>query len=363
MHKYRPCQLQGHTHNTGCMQPVVLIATASMQCATGCCMCTTRYWRPPGSGAAQCMWALAIYIAMFSEGWQAVLRAAEVEVRPQAVPSCVSGPAALESQVLPAPAPAPRELPAPWQPNGKVKCPLQNQIIRLLSYAPVFKHGNGEFHDWHMVKGMLSSDLQAQLPSDMEQFFNRLQCQYTDFQYKMDGNEASKVAFTKVPSTLPRSRNYVTERVMQFCRAHKVRRVSIKDMILYADPDGVYDHKPEHFIELISKDPDRCVLVPSADPWQVEIIVRDHVELALAGSRKHQAGYLEAHASTRKRARASWPSEVQQSGSFGCVLSADRKRIQLPAEQFDSPAGSMSSSANFEQMPVPKLVKSVCTMT
>ena len=256
---------------------------------------------------------------------------------------------------------APTEPVPPWAPHGKVKSPLQAQIIRLLSYAPVFNYGNGEFHDWHMVHGMLSEDLQRLLPSNMEDFFHALQVNYPDFAFKMDGSAPAKVAFTRQQPLAPKARNYVTERVMTFCRAHGVRQATMKDMINFADPTGVYNHQPAHFIEYIKTDPARCTLVNHSDPWQVTVVVHEHVILEAGRTRKQRWKDSQEDSELRKRHRGSLPGKTLEHDPCTAPRAPRQQVIQV---QDDPPCAGMvpAREVNGNQLPMPKLMATQVTM-
>jgi len=256
---------------------------------------------------------------------------------------------------------APTEPVPPWAPHGKVKNPLQAQIIRLLSYAPVFNYGNGEFHDWHMVHGMLSEDLQRLLPSNMDDFFQALQANYPDFAFKMDGSAPAKVAFTRQPPVAPKARNYVTERVMTFCRAHAVRQATMKDMINFADPTGVYNHQPAHFIEYIKADPARCTLVNHPDPWQVTVVVHDHVILEAGRARKQRWKDSQEDSEFRKRPKRSLPGKTTEHEP---CTSRRPPRQEVIEVQDDPPSAGMlpAREVNGNQLPMPKLMATQMSM-
>jgi hypothetical protein len=239
---------------------------------------------------------------------------------------------------------------------------MQSQIIRLLSYAPMFKHGNGEFHEWEMVKAMLDRDVQQTLPVNMGEFMQSMKLHYVDFDYKMDADKVVMVAFTKSCPPEPRARNYVTERVMQYCRAHGVRHATISQMIEFADPHDVYKHKPEHFIDLIKRDTARCYLEPhESDPSLVQVHVHPHVSLMASSARKQSRAGHELDRYGHKRARTMQQNvHPRDIGTPELVAAPNSGTCRGTPIICQPELGSASSNAS--QLPVPLLQKTIRSM-
>ena len=249
----------------------------------------------------------------------------------------------------------------PWAPHGKVKNPVQAQIIRLLSYAPVFHYGNGEFHDWAVVQNMLSQELQDMLPADMDDFLQDTQVNYPDFAFKMDGSTPAKVAFTRQPPLAPRARNYVTERVIAFCRAQGVRQATMKEMIDFADPSGVFHHQPADFIEFIKADRTRLQLVDHADPWQVTVAVQDHVILVPGHYRKQGWKGSQEESESRKRRRGDVPLKPVERKPRTANFSIHQGIIDIPDDPLAA-AMAPASEVNGNQLPMPTLIATQMSM-
>jgi len=249
----------------------------------------------------------------------------------------------------------------PWAPHGKVKNPVQAQIIRLLSYAPVFHYGNGEFHDWPVLKNMLSQELQDMLPANMDDFLQDMQVSYPDFAYKMDGSTPAKVAFARQPPLAPRARNYVTERVMTFCREKGVRQATMKEMIDFADPSGVFHHQPADFIGFIKADCTRFQLVHHADPWQVTVALQDHVILVPRHFRKQGCMGIQEDSESRKRRKVDVSLKPAQRKLRTADFSIHQGVIDVTEDPVPA-AMAPASEVNGNQLPMPTVIATQMSM-
>jgi hypothetical protein len=249
----------------------------------------------------------------------------------------------------------------PWAPHGKVKHPVQAQIIRLLSYAPVFHYGNGEFHDWPVVQNMLSQELQDMLPANMDDFLQDMQAKYPDFAFKMDGSTPAKVAFARQPPVAPGARNYVTERVMAFCRAQGVRQATMKEMIEFADPSGAFHHQPADFIGFIKADCARFQLIHHADPWQVTVALQDHVILAPRPSSRQGWTGSQGDSASRKRRSEDVPVKRVDRKPRTTNFSIHQGVIDVPDDPVPV-AMAPASDVNGNQLPMPTLIATQMSM-
>ena len=135
----------------------------------------------------------------------------------------------------------------------------------------------------------------------------------------------------------------------------------MKDMINFADPTGVYNHQPAHFIEFIKADPARCTLVYHSDPLQVKVVVHDHVILEDGRTRKQRWKDSKEDSEFRKRHRGSLPGK-----SFEHDLrAASRAPRQEVIEVRDKPLSAdmvPACEVNGNQLPMPKLMATQVSM-
>ena len=211
----------------------------------------------------------------------------------------------------------------PWTIKSYGKGRLQAQIIRLLSYAPVFNRGDGEFHEWDMVYSMLDAEAKDNMPADMSAFLQGVKAQYPDFDFKMDGSQVAMVAFTRTAAPEPKARNYVTQKAVQYAQRFNVREVTIGSLLKYADPADYFEHKPEHFINLMQTDTARFALVMHEDPLKVLVRVSPHINLT-PKSMRHKDSARWDHQPPVKRPRV----EVNAGGH--AAMSMPRAQLPLP---------------------------------
>jgi len=211
----------------------------------------------------------------------------------------------------------------PWSIKSYGKGRLQAQIIRLLSYAPVFNHGDGEFHEWDMVYSMLDAEAKDNMPTDMLAFLQGVKAQYPDFDFKMNGSQIVMVAFTKTAAPEPTARNYVTQKAMHYAQRFNVREVTIESLLKYADPGNCFQHKPGDFIRYMQKDTARFALVMNEDPFKVLVRVSPHMNLT--------------------------PKSLRHKDSTGW----DRQRAVKRARVEDNAGGDASMPSLRAQLPIP----------